>query len=107
MSGVKPSVGTDASRARAQHDHWALSLRARRADKAASENKRIMTLQRELAVAEDRLKRLYHLVEDELTELDDVLKEWLGRLKATVTAPKLASMQRNLRMGRQSASIQP
>ena len=58
------------------------SLRARRAEKSESENKRIMALQREVTDAEDRLKRLYRLVEDGLTDLDDVLTERLDRLKA-------------------------
>ena len=58
------------------------SLKARRAEKSESENKRIMALQREVTDAEDRLKRLYRLVEDGLTDLDDVLKERLDRLKA-------------------------
>ena len=58
------------------------SLKARRAEKAESVNKRIMALQRELTDAEDRLKRLYRLVEDGLTELDDVLKDRLNCLKA-------------------------
>jgi site-specific DNA recombinase len=57
------------------------SLKAQRAEKAESENKRIMTLQREMTDAEDRLKRLYRLVEDGMTDLDDVLKERLDRLK--------------------------
>jgi site-specific DNA recombinase len=58
------------------------SLKARRAEKAESENKRIMVLQREVTDAEDRLKRLYRLVEDGLTDLDDVLKDRLNQLKA-------------------------
>ena len=51
------------------------SLKARRADKAESENKRIMALQREVSEADERLKRLYRLVEDGVTDLDDVLKD--------------------------------
>jgi hypothetical protein len=39
------------------------SLAARRAERAESVNSRIMALQREVADAEDRLKRLYRLVE--------------------------------------------
>jgi len=35
-----------------------------------------------LADAEERLKRLYRLVEDGLTELDDVLKDRINSLKA-------------------------
>jgi site-specific DNA recombinase len=58
------------------------SLKARRAEKADSENKRVMVLQREVTDAEDRLKRLYRLVEDGVTDLDDLLKERLDRLKA-------------------------
>jgi DNA invertase Pin-like site-specific DNA recombinase len=58
------------------------SLKAQRADKAESANKRIMVLQREVTDAEERLKRLYRLVEDGMTDLDDVLKERLDRLKA-------------------------
>jgi site-specific DNA recombinase len=58
------------------------SLKTRRAEKADSENKRIMVLQLEVTDAEDRLKRLYRLVEDGVTDLDDLLKERLDRLKA-------------------------
>jgi len=58
------------------------SLKARRAEKAESENTRIMALQREVTDAEDRLKRLYRLIEDGLTDLDDVLKDRLNHLKA-------------------------
>jgi site-specific DNA recombinase len=66
------------------------SLRARRADKAESENKRIMALQREVTDAEDRLKRLYRLVEDGVTDLDDVLKERLNNVKADRDRAKAA-----------------
>lgn len=41
-----------------------------------------MALQREAAQADDRLKRLYRLVEDDLTDLDDILRERLSSLKA-------------------------
>jgi site-specific DNA recombinase len=58
------------------------SLTARRAEKAESVNSRIMALQREATDAEDRLKRLYRLVEHGLTDLDDVLKDRLNELKA-------------------------
>jgi hypothetical protein len=57
------------------------SLKAKRAEKSASVNSRIMTLQREVTDAEVRLKRLYRLVEDGMTELDDVLKQRLDGLK--------------------------
>jgi site-specific DNA recombinase len=58
------------------------SLKARRAEKADSENKRILILHREVTDAEDRLKRLYCLVEDGVIDLDDLLKERPDRLKA-------------------------
>ena len=57
------------------------SLTARRAAKAEGENKRIMALQREVTQADERLKRLYRLVEDGVTDLDDVLKDRLNSLK--------------------------
>ena len=57
------------------------SLKARRAAKAEGENKRIMALQREVTEADERLKRLYRLVEDGVTDLDDVLKNRLNSLK--------------------------
>jgi site-specific DNA recombinase len=58
------------------------SVTARRGEKSASVNKRIMALQREMTDAEDKLKRLYRLVEDGMTDLDDVLKDRLSGLKA-------------------------
>jgi site-specific DNA recombinase len=58
------------------------SLTTRRAEKAESANRRILALQREVTDAEDKLKRLYRLVEDGVTDLDDVLKDRLYSLKA-------------------------
>ena len=58
------------------------SLTARRAEKAESVNRRVMALQREVTDAEDKLKRLYRLVEDGITDLDDVLQDRLNNLKA-------------------------
>ena len=58
------------------------SLSARRAAKAESVNTRIMALQSEVTDTGDKLKRLYRLVEDGLTDLDDVLKDRLNSLKA-------------------------
>jgi site-specific DNA recombinase len=53
------------------------SLTTRRAEKAESVNRRIMGLQREVTDAADRLKRLYRLVEDGLSDIDEVLKDRL------------------------------
>jgi hypothetical protein len=66
------------------------SLQARRAEKADSANQRIMVLQREVTEAEDQLKRLYRLVEDGVTDLDEVLKDRLNSLKADRDRAKAA-----------------
>jgi site-specific DNA recombinase len=58
------------------------SITARRAEKAGSLNARISELQREITEADDKLKRLYRLVEEGLVEVDDVLKDRLNVLKA-------------------------
>ena len=58
------------------------SLESRRAEKEQILNARITSLEREVSDAEDKLKRLYKLVEDGLTDLDDVLKDRLNALKA-------------------------
>jgi len=58
------------------------SLSVRRAEKAESLNTRLMALQREVTNAEEKLKRLYRLVEDGVTDLDEVLKDRLNTLKA-------------------------
>jgi hypothetical protein len=50
------------------------SLPSRRSEKADSVNARVTALQREVTDADDKLKRLYRLVEDGVTEMDDVLK---------------------------------
>src|SRR6266436_5838186 len=66
------------------------SLSARRAEKMESLNTRVMALQREVTNAEERLKRLYRLVEDGLTDLDEVLKDRLNALKADRDRAKAA-----------------
>ena len=66
------------------------SLSSRRAELAAAVNTRISGLQREVVDAEDKLKRLYRLVEDGLTDLDEVLKERLNTLKADRDRAKAA-----------------
>jgi site-specific DNA recombinase len=58
------------------------SLSSRRAERAQSLNARLISLQREVTDAEDKLKRLYRLVEEGLTEVDEVLKDRLTALKA-------------------------
>jgi site-specific DNA recombinase len=66
------------------------SLSARRAEKAESLNGRLMALQQQVANAADKLARLYRLVEDGLTDLDDVLRDRLAALKAERDRAKAA-----------------
>jgi site-specific DNA recombinase len=66
------------------------SLTAHRAEQEAALNTRITALQREMIDAEDKLKRLYRLVEDGLTDLDEVLKDRLNTLKADRDRAKAA-----------------
>ena len=58
------------------------SLSSRRAIKEQSVNSRLMALQKQVADADEKLKRLYHLVEKGVTDLDDILKDRLNALKA-------------------------
>ena len=53
----------------------------RRSRQAVEVDQRITTLQSDLTKAEDKLKRLYRMVEDGLTELDDILKDRITDLK--------------------------
>src|ERR1700730_621849 len=66
------------------------SLSSRRAEQATALNSRIMCLQREMIEADDKLKRLYRLVEDGLTDLDEVLQDRLHTLKAERDRAKAA-----------------
>ena len=66
------------------------SLSSHRAEQAAALNARITSLQREMVDAEDKLKRLYRLVEDGLTDVDEVLKDRLNTLKADRDRAKAA-----------------
>jgi site-specific DNA recombinase len=65
-------------------------LSSRRAEQAAALNSRIVCLQREMIEADDKLKRLYRLVEDGLTDLDEVLKDRLHILKSDRDRAKAA-----------------
>jgi hypothetical protein len=63
---------------------WGLlsTLASRRAERAASLDARLASLEREAEKAGDKLKRLYALVEDGVAEMDDLLKERIATLKA-------------------------
>ena len=66
------------------------SLFARRSERAEGLNGRLIALQREMTDAEDKLKRLYRMVEDGLTDLDEILKDRLTVLKAERDRAKAA-----------------
>jgi site-specific DNA recombinase len=51
---------------------------------------RLITLQQEVADADDKLARLYRLVEDGLTDLDDMFRDRLAALKAQRDRAKAA-----------------
>lgn len=57
------------------------SVAARRAEQALEVDRRVATLQTEVNDAEQKLKRLYKMVEDGVTDLDDILKERLATIK--------------------------
>jgi hypothetical protein len=58
------------------------SLASRRAAKATAVSERLGVLEKEAHDANERLRRLYKLVEDGVAEMDDVLKDRLSALKA-------------------------
>jgi site-specific DNA recombinase len=66
------------------------SLASRRAEKAKSLNGRLLALQQEVTDADEKLKRLYGMVENGLTDLDEVLKDRLNTLKADRDRAKAA-----------------
>jgi site-specific DNA recombinase len=82
------------------------SLSSQRSEKADSVNARVTTLQREVADADDKLKRLYRLVEDGMTEMDDVLKDRLNSLKADRDRAK-AALERAKSHSSQAIQIDP
>ncbi len=71
------------------------SLTARRAEKAQSLDARILGLRREVTEADDKLKRLYRLIEEGVTDLDDVLKDRLSNIKAERDRAKAALERAN------------
>jgi site-specific DNA recombinase len=56
-------------------------LAERRSEQAAEVDQRVSTLRSEQTAAEDKLKRLYAMVENGLTEMDDILKDRIAALK--------------------------
>ncbi|MCJ2025288.1 recombinase family protein [Methylobacterium sp. J-067] len=66
------------------------SLWSRRAEEAMEVDGRVAALRREVDATEDKLKRLYRMVEDGMTDLDDILKERLAGLKQERDGAKAA-----------------
>ena len=58
------------------------SLASRRAAKAAAVDQRLAALEKETHDTDERLRRLYKLVEEGVAEMDDVLKDRIIALKA-------------------------
>lgn len=65
-------------------------LTERRAEKATVLDARAVALEREVADADQRLRRLYRLVEEGVDELDGALKERIASLKAGQEAASAA-----------------
>lgn len=63
-------------------NHILGKLTDRRSDQACKIERRVSALQAEVTNAEDKLKRLYTMVENDLTELDDILKDRIAALKS-------------------------
>jgi site-specific DNA recombinase len=81
-------------------------LSSRRAEKAEALKGRIIALQREVTDADDKLKRLYRLVEDRLTDLDEVLTDRLNELKAGRDRAK-AALERSKEQAAPHIQIDP
>ena len=58
------------------------SLAGRRATQAAAVDQRLAALDREVSESEEKLRRLYRLIEDGHAEMDDMLRERIVSLKA-------------------------
>ena len=66
------------------------TLAGRRADRQIAVDRRITALAREAEDAEERLRRLYRLIEDGLAQMDEILKDRIASLKATQAAATAA-----------------
>jgi site-specific DNA recombinase len=66
------------------------TLADRQAVKTEAVDRRLVTLQREVADCDDRLRRLYRSIEDGIVELDDILRERTTTLKSQRDQAKAA-----------------
>ncbi len=68
---------------------------------------RVAALRREVEAAEDKMKRLYRMVEDGMTDLDEILRDRLARLKEErdgAKAPSTEYKSRNVHQRRSPRS---
>ncbi len=80
------------------------SLWSQLAEKAMEVDSRVAALRREIEVREDKLKRLYWMVEERVTDLDDILKGWVAALKLEWDRAKAALDRKLLRSARRRKS---
>lgn len=80
------------------------TLAARRDAKSRSADERVRELERLRSETEDRLRRLYKLVEDGVSELDDILKARISALKEE-RAVALAALERATKSDRPGQEI--
>jgi hypothetical protein len=66
------------------------SLMERQTAKSESADLKLLTLQRELSDADDRLRRLYYSIEDGIVEIDNILRERTVTLKSDRERAKAA-----------------
>ncbi|MBG0809539.1 recombinase family protein [Methylosinus sp. H3A] len=82
------------------------SLAQKRAAGDEEVRNRVEALQAEIAQSEDRLKRLYGMVEDGVTDMDDLLRERLAALKSERERAK-AALDRIKAQSAPSIAIEP
>jgi DNA invertase Pin-like site-specific DNA recombinase len=82
------------------------SINVRRAERALELDKRVAALQTEVGDCDDKLRRLYRMVEEGVTEIDDVLKGRLDQLKTDRERAK-AALERIVSSTARSAAIEP
>lgn len=64
------------------------TLADRQSAKSDAVDRRLISLQGEVADTDDRLRRLYRSIEDGIVELDDILRQRTATLNLNVNAPR-------------------
>jgi DNA invertase Pin-like site-specific DNA recombinase len=80
------------------------SLAQRRVEKDAEVGRRVAALETEAIEAEDKLKRLYRMVEDGVAELDDILRERIAALRSDRERAQSALDRIRVRPGQDAVS---